>query len=60
MTGGVRLPLWLRLAGPTVAVLGGSGTVAASAHRTGLAAVLVILSAVVLSVSLARLLRGRS
>ena len=60
MTGVTRLPIWLRLSGPAAAVLGDSATVAASTHRTALAAVLVILSAVVLSASLARRLRGRS
>jgi hypothetical protein len=60
MTGVTRLPIWLRLSGPVAAELGGSGTVAASTHRTALAAVLVSRAAVVLSASPARLLRGRS
>ncbi len=60
MNGATNLPSWLRLSGPATAVLGGAGAVAASAHRTALAAVLVTPAAVVLSVSLTRLFRDRS
>lgn len=53
MNGGSPLPLWLRLGGPAGAVLGGGGSVAASAH-------LVTLAAVAVALTLAGLLRSRS
>ncbi len=54
------VPIWLRLGGPTGAVLGGGGAVAATAHLTAVAAVLVTLAAAVVALTLSGLLRSRS
>jgi hypothetical protein len=58
MSAGSTLPLWLRLGGPTGAVLGGGG--AAAVHLTAVAAVLVGLAAAAVAVTFAGLLRSRS
>ncbi|PZS22887.1 MAG: hypothetical protein DLM61_24905 [Pseudonocardiales bacterium] len=55
-----RLPLWLRLAGPVLTLLGAGGAVAASAHLTALAVVPVVLAAAGVIVMSVALLRARS
>lgn len=60
MSAGTTLRLWLRLGGPTGAVLAGAGAVAASVHLTAVAAVLAGLAAVAVAVTVAGLLRSRS
>lgn len=60
MSAGSTLPLWLRLGGPTGAVLGGGAVAAAGVYLTAVAAALVSLAAAAVAVTLAGLLRSRS